>query len=46
MDKKVVFICPIYDMKNHFELGYNLLQSKVQLGIQEDICFIFSNKEQ
>ncbi len=44
--KQVAFICPIYDMKNHFELGYNLLKSKVELDIMEDMFFVFSNEEQ
>ena len=43
---KVAFICPIYDMKNHFDLAYNLYKSKVDLMVEEDFYFVFSNEEQ
>lgn len=44
--KKVAFICPIYDMKNHFDLAVNLYRSKVELGIDEDFYFVFSDNTQ
>jgi hypothetical protein len=44
--KKVAFICPIYDMKNHFDLAVNLYRSKVELGIDEDFYFVFSDNAQ
>lgn len=44
--QKVAFICPLYDMKNHFDYAFNLLKSKNDLGIEEDLYFIFSNEEQ
>ena len=43
---KVAFICPIYDMKNHFDLAYNLYKSKIDLMIEDDFYFVFSNEEQ
>lgn len=46
MEHKVAFICPLYDMKNHFDLAFNLYKSKHDLGIQEDLYFIFSNGQQ
>ena len=42
----VAFACPLYDMKNHFELAFNLYKSKVENEIQNDFYFIFSNEEQ
>lgn len=41
-----VFVCPLYDMKNHFELALNLYKSKLEHGIDSDLIFIFSNEEQ
>lgn len=46
MNKKVAFICPLYDMKNHFDLAFNLYKSKIDLSINEDIYFVFSDEEQ
>lgn len=46
MNHKVAFICPLYDMKNHFDLAFNLYKSKHDLGIQEDIYFVFSTERQ
>ena len=46
MSKKVAFICPLYDMKNHFDLAFNLYKSKIDLGISEDIYFVFSDEDQ
>ena len=47
LDKsKVAFICPLYDMRNHFDLAFNLYKSKIDLGISEDLYFVFSNVEQ
>lgn len=46
MEHKVAFICPLYDMKNHFDLAFNLYKSKHDLGIQEDIYFVFSDEIQ
>ncbi len=42
----VAFICPVYDMKNHFELAFNLYKSKIENEIKNDFYFIFSNIEQ
>ncbi len=42
----VAFICPLYDMKNHFDLAINLYKSKIDYDIQADLIFIFSNEEQ
>ncbi len=42
----VVLLCPLYDMKNHFELAYNLFKSKLDHQVNADMCFIFSDKEQ
>ena len=42
----VAFACPIYDMKNHFELAFNLYKSKIENNIENDFYFIFSNVEQ
>lgn len=44
--KKVGFACPLYDMKNHFELAMNLYKSKIENEIDNDLYFIFSNFEQ
>lgn len=41
----VAYICPLYDMKNHFDLALNLLQSKINNEVIGDLIFIFSNKE-
>lgn len=46
MNKKVAFICPLYDMKNHFDLAFNLYKSKIDLGITEEIYFVFSDEKQ
>ena len=46
MNNKVAFICPLYDMRNHFDLAFNLFKSKHDLGIKEEIYYIFSNEEQ
>ena len=43
---RAAFLCPLYDKDNHFELAANLLKSKIDLGITEDLYFIFSNREQ
>lgn len=43
---KAAFICPLYDMKNHFDLALKLYQSKQEYKIKEDIYFIFSNETQ
>lgn len=40
------FICPLYDMKNHFDLALNLYKSKIKYGVDSDLIFIFSNEEQ
>ncbi len=42
----VAFACPLYDMKNHFELAFNLYKSKIENEIGNDFYFIFSNMEQ
>lgn len=42
----VAFICPLYDMKNHFELAINLCKSKIKYQIYADLIFIFSNEDQ
>ena len=44
--KKTAFICPLYDMKNHFDLAINLYKSKIEFKIDADLIFIFSNEEQ
>lgn len=46
MNKKVAFICPLYDMKNHFDLAFNLYKSKIDLGITEELIFVFSDNIQ
>ena len=33
---KAAFICPLYDMKNHFDLALKLYQSKLEYKIKED----------
>lgn len=43
---KTAFICPLYDMKNHFDLAFDLYKSKRDLGINEDMYFIFSDVPQ
>lgn len=40
------FICPLYDMKNHFDLAINLYKSKIEFKIDADLIFVFSNEEQ
>ena len=42
----VAFACPLYDMKNHFELAFNLYKSKIENKIENDFYFVFSNIEQ
>lgn len=42
---KVCFACPLYDMKNHFQLALNLYESKIENKIENDFYFIFSNEE-
>lgn len=42
----IAFICPIYDIKNHFEYGKNLAVSKLKFNITEDFYFVFSTDEQ
>ena len=39
------FICPLYDMKNHFDLAVDLYKSKIEYKINSDLIFIFSNTE-
>lgn len=43
---RVAFACPLYDMKNHFELALNLYKSKIENEIDNDFYFVFSNVEQ
>lgn len=43
---KTAFICPLYDMKNHFDLAFDLYKSKRDLGINEDMYFVFSDVPQ
>lgn len=43
---KTAFACPLYDMKNHFELAFNLYKSKIYNKIDNDFYFIFSDIEQ
>ena len=40
------FICPLYDMQNHFDLAIGLYKSKIDYKIDSDLIFIFSDKEQ
>ncbi len=42
---KTAFICPLYDMENHFDLAINLYKSKIKYKIEADLIFIFSNVE-
>ena len=42
----VAYICPLYDMKNHFALGLELARSKLKHKVTGDFYFVFSNKEQ
>ena len=42
---KTAFICPLYDMKNHFDLALSLYRSKLEYKIDSDLIFIFSNRE-
>lgn len=46
MQNKIAFICPLYDMKNHFELAFTLYKSKKELSVAADLWFVFSNQEQ
>ena len=32
----VAFACPLYDMKNHFDLALNLYRSKIENNIDND----------
>ena len=41
---KTVFICPLYDMRNHFDFAIDLLRSKRDLEITEEIYFIFTTE--
>lgn len=43
---RVAFACPLYDMKNHFNLALNLYRSKIENNINNDLYFVFSNVEQ
>lgn len=43
---RVAFICPLYDMKNHFDYAFNLYKSKHDLHIDEEIYFVFSCEAQ
>lgn len=43
---KVAFICPLYDKENHFQYARNLVKSKIDYSIKEDLFFIFSNNSQ
>ena len=43
---RVAFICPLYDMKNHFDFAFNLYKSKHDLHIDEEIYFVFSDEAQ
>lgn len=43
---KVAFVCPIYDSRNHFVCGINLLKSKIENNIHADFYFVFSDNEQ
>ena len=43
---RTAFICPLYDMKNHFDLATDLYKSKIEHSIDSDLIFIFSNAEQ
>lgn len=43
---EVAFICPLYDIKNHFSLAYNLFKSKLDYEINADLFFIFSDEIQ
>lgn len=40
------FVCPLYDMKNHFDLAIDLYKSKLEFKIDADLIFVFSNEEQ
>ena len=42
----VAFVCPLYDMRDHFNYARNLLHTKVKFAIAGDMVFIFSNVEQ
>lgn len=40
------FVCPLFDMKNHFDFAVGLYRSKIKFEINSDLVFIFSNEEQ
>lgn len=40
------FICPLYDVQNHFDFAIGLYRSKIECGIESDLILIFSNVEQ
>lgn len=42
----IAFICPIYDSRNHFDYGINLLKSKIENHVTSDLFFIFSSELQ
>lgn len=46
MNNKVAFACPLYDMKNHFDLALDLYGSKIENKIEDDFYFVFSNLKQ
>lgn len=46
MKNKVAFACPLYDMKNHFQLALSLCISKVEYEINSDFYIVFSNESQ
>ena len=44
--RNTAFVCPIYDSRNHFDYGINLLNSLIKYEIDSDLIFIFSDEEQ
>lgn len=44
--EKIAFICPIYDARNHFQYGLDLITSKIDFNIQGDLYFVFSDDKQ
>lgn len=44
--RKTAFICPIYDLRNHFQYGKNLLESLCKFEIKSDLYFVFSDEMQ
>ena len=42
----VAYICPLYDMKNHFNLGKELAESKLDNNVNGDLYFVFSDVKQ